>query len=587
MPTIAVDKADLYQLLGKEYTTQEFDELCFDFGLELDEDTTEDVKGTDERPQLKIEVPANRYDMLCIEGIAQALNEFLGRKPAPDYKLLKPTTTLTIKELVEQVRPYAAGAILRNVEFDERRYESFIALQDKLHANLCRNRSLVAIGTHDLDTLTPPFTYEGLKPEDIKFAPLNQTKEMTGPELMEFYDQDKNISKFLPLIRDSPVYPMILDSKRRVGSMPPIINSNHSKITLDTKNVFIDVTGTDKTKTDIVVNTMVAMFSCYCKTPFEIEPVQVISEHNGELRVVPDMTPRKAEADIAYINSCVGLDYSGEQLAGLLQKMSLKATPHGDKLEVEVPVTRSDVLHQCDIMEDAAIAYGYNNLTKTKPKAQELMVASALPINKVADIIRNALAQAGYVETLPLTLSSHAENFEYLRQKDDNTTAVKLENPKTAEYQVVRTTLLPGILKTIRENRKHSLPIKVFEAGDVVLKNPELERGAFNQRNWCAVYAGKTSGFEYVQGLLGKIMQTMRTKWLEDPKKDNGRGYWIAEDNNPTFFDGRGAKVYFRAGEGAADQHIGSIGVLHPEVLNHFDLPFAASSVEINTEVFL
>ncbi|CAN3355409.1 hypothetical protein DICA1_B04456 [Diutina catenulata] len=587
MPTIAVDKADLYQLLGKEYTTQEFDELCFDFGLELDEDTTEDVKGTDERPQLKIEVPANRYDMLCIEGIAQALNEFLGRKPAPDYKLLKPTTTLTIKESVEQVRPYAAGAILRNVQFDERRYESFIALQDKLHANLCRNRSLVAIGTHDLDTLTPPFTYEGLKPEDIKFAPLNQTKEMTGPELMEFYDQDKNISKFLPLIRDSPVYPMILDSKRRVGSMPPIINSNHSKITLDTKNVFIDVTGTDKTKTDIVVNTMVAMFSCYCKTPFEIEPVQVISEHNGESRVVPDMTPRKAEADIAYINSCVGLDYSGEQLAGLLQKMSLKATPHGDKLEVEVPVTRSDVLHQCDIMEDAAIAYGYNNLTKTKPKAQESMVASALPINKVADIIRNASAQAGYVETLPLTLSSHAENFEYLRQKDDNTTAVKLENPKTAEYQVVRTTLLPGILKTIRENRKHSLPIKVFEAGDVVLKNPELERGAFNQRNWCAVYAGKTSGFEYVQGLLGKIMQTMRTKWLEDPKKDNGRGYWIAEDNNPTFFDGRGAKVYFRAGEGAADQHIGSIGVLHPEVLNHFDLPFAASSVEINTEVFL
>ncbi|CAN3475211.1 hypothetical protein DICA0_C04412 [Diutina catenulata] len=587
MPTIAVDKADLYQLLGKEYTTQEFDELCFDFGLELDEDTTEDVKGTDERPQLKIEVPANRYDMLCIEGIAQALNEFLGRKPAPDYKLLKPTTTLTIKESVEQVRPYAAGAILRNVQFDERRYESFIALQDKLHANLCRNRSLVAIGTHDLDTLTPPFTYEGLKPEDIKFAPLNQTKEMTGPELMEFYDQDKNISKFLPLIRDSPVYPMILDSKRRVGSMPPIINSNHSKITLDTKNVFIDVTGTDKTKTDIVVNTMVAMFSCYCKTPFEIEPVQVISEHNGESRVVPDMTPRKAEADIAYINSCVGLDYSGEQLAGLLQKMSLKATPHGDKLEVEVPVTRSDVLHQCDIMEDAAIAYGYNNLTKTKPKAQESMVASALPINKVADIIRNASAQAGYVETLPLTLSSHAENFEYLRQKDDNTTAVKLENPKTAEYQVVRTTLLPGILKTMRENRKHSLPIKVFEAGDVVLKNPELERGAFNQRNWCAVYAGKTSGFEYVQGLLGKIMQTMRTKWLEDPKKDNGRGYWIAEDNNPTFFDGRGAKVYFRAGEGAADQHIGSIGVLHPEVLNHFDLPFAASSVEINTEVFL
>ena len=76
MPTIPVDKEDLFKLLGRSYTTEEFDELCFQFGIELDEDTTEDVKGTDERPQLKIEVPANRYDMLCIEGIAQALNEF-------------------------------------------------------------------------------------------------------------------------------------------------------------------------------------------------------------------------------------------------------------------------------------------------------------------------------------------------------------------------------------------------------------------------------------------------------------------------------------------------------------------------------
>lgn len=67
MPTIPVDKEDLFKLLGRSYTTEEFDELCFQFGIELDEDTTEDVKGTDERPQLKIEVPANRYDMLCIE----------------------------------------------------------------------------------------------------------------------------------------------------------------------------------------------------------------------------------------------------------------------------------------------------------------------------------------------------------------------------------------------------------------------------------------------------------------------------------------------------------------------------------------
>ncbi|KAI3403996.2 FRS1 [Candida oxycetoniae] len=601
MPTIAVDKEDLFGLLGRSYTTEEFDELCFQFGIELDEDTTNDCQAG-ERPQLKIEVPANRYDMLCIEGIAQALNEFLETAEAPKYTLNppKPEITLTIKESTFPVRQYAASAILRNVSFNQRTYDSFITLQDKLHTNLCRNRTLVAIGTHDLDTLTPPFTYEALPPKDIKFKPLNQSKEFDGEELMVFYEKDKNLSKYLPIIRDSPVYPVMLDSKRTVASLPPIINSDHSKITLNTKNVWIDVTGTDKTKTEIVINQLVAMFSRYSATPFEIEPLQIISEHNGQTRVTPNITPRKMKTDISYINSCLGLDYTGEQIAHLLKKMSLDASPSvggeeekkaeenkNSTLDVKIPITRSDILHQCDIMEDAAIAYGYDNLKKTKPTGESL-IAAALPVNKVADILRLASSQAGYSEVMPLTLCSHDENFGWLRVKDDGSKAVKLENPKTIEYQVVRTTLLPGLLKTVKENRKHSLPIRVFECGDIVLKNADLERGAFNQRNWGALYVGKASGFEYVQGLLGKIMQTMRTPWIEAPSTDKRRGYWIEEDKeNTTYFDGRGARVLFRSKQDGEVSEVGSIGVLHPEVMNNFDIPYAASYVEINAEIYL
>ena len=87
-----------------------------------------------------------------------------------------------------KVRPYVSGAILRNVKFTQARYESFIALQDKLHQNLARQRTLVAIGTHDLDTIKGPFTYEALPPEEIKFVPLNQTKSMNAVELMKFYE---------------------------------------------------------------------------------------------------------------------------------------------------------------------------------------------------------------------------------------------------------------------------------------------------------------------------------------------------------------------------------------------------------------
>lgn len=81
-----------------------------------------------------------------------------------------------------------SGAILRNITFDKARYESFISLQDKLHQNLARQRTLVSIGTHDLDTIKGPFTYEALPPNDIRFVPLNQTQEMDGAELMTFYE---------------------------------------------------------------------------------------------------------------------------------------------------------------------------------------------------------------------------------------------------------------------------------------------------------------------------------------------------------------------------------------------------------------
>ena len=50
-----------------------------------------------------------------------------------------------------------------------------------------RKRTLVAIGTHDLDTLKPPFVYDARKPTEIKFKPLNQTIEVNGAELMELY----------------------------------------------------------------------------------------------------------------------------------------------------------------------------------------------------------------------------------------------------------------------------------------------------------------------------------------------------------------------------------------------------------------
>ena len=92
--------------------------------------------------------------------------------------------SITVHPDTLKVRPYISGAILRNIKFTQQSYDSFISLQDKLHQNLARQRTLVAIGTHDLDTIEGPFTYEALPPKEISFVPLNQTKKMNGEEMM-------------------------------------------------------------------------------------------------------------------------------------------------------------------------------------------------------------------------------------------------------------------------------------------------------------------------------------------------------------------------------------------------------------------
>ncbi|KAI5859351.1 phenylalanyl-tRNA synthetase beta chain [Durotheca rogersii] len=612
MPTVSVDKYDLFEALGQQYTTTEFEDLCFEFGIELDEDTENDerpiVDGVQEPPQLKIEIPANRYDMLCFEGISLMLNIFRGKQAAPNFRLVQPRNgemqTITVLEDTAKVRPLVAGAILRDVKFTKKSYDSFIALQDKLHQNLARQRTLVAIGTHDLDTVKGPFTYEARPPKDISFVPLNQTKTLDGEQLMAFYEKDKHLGRYLYIIRDKPVYPVIYDANRVVCSLPPIINGDHSKITLNSRNVFIECTATDATKLDTVINMMVTMFSVYAAEPFTVEPVKVISDHNGQTRITPNLSSRTETVEVDYINGCLGLSESAESISALLTKMAVTARPSDADpaalIEVTIPPMRADILQRCDIMEDVGIAYGFNRLPRISVTKT---VGAPLPLSKLADIVRLECGLAGWTEVMPLILCSHDENFAWLNRRDDGRTAVRLANPKTAEYQIVRTSLLPGLLKTLRENKGHSVPVRVFETSDVVFQDPAVERRARNERHFAAAWCGKTSGFEEVHGLLDRVMAMLRQAFLTHeeglasppgkdidfavtPAHEKRDGYWLEPiDDEPTFFPGRAAAVHLRLGGKAA--RVGEFGILHPSVLENFELKYPVSTLEINLEVFL
>ncbi|XP_064610852.1 phenylalanine--tRNA ligase beta subunit-like [Liolophura sinensis] len=590
MPTIAVNRDELFRLLGKEYTDEEFDELCFEFGLELDEVTSEKEQvakeqgsdkacGVSDAVVYKIDIPANRYDLLCVEGLVRGLLVFKEKISPPRYKLVPPVggtpQVLNVQPATALVRPFVVGAVLRDITFTQESYKSFIDLQDKLHQNLCRKRSLVAIGTHDLDTVQGPFIYDAKIPTEIKFQPLNQTKEYTAAELMELYQSDNHLKHYLPIIKDKPVYPVIFDKNGVVLSMPPIINGDHTKITLTTKNVIIECTGTDLNKAKITLDTLVVMFSQYCAKPFTVEGVEVVMP-NGKKTLYPELPYRFEILDVDNVNRKIGIKQDADSISRLLSRMCLMSKPQekGSKIKVEVPPSRADILHPCDIIEDVAIAYGYNNVPYTIPNTN--CIAAQFPINSLTDLLRQEIAAAGFTEALTFALCSREDIADKLQKDIKDTGAVHIANPKTAEFQVARTTLLPGILKTLSSNRKMPLPLKLFEISDVVLQDKSKDVGARNERRLCAVNYNKTSGFEVIHGLLDRILQL-----LEVPYTIDNKGYHLEACDDPTFFPGRCAEVIARG------QPIGKIGILHPDVVTKFELNKPCAALEINVQAFL
>ncbi|ONK59744.1 uncharacterized protein A4U43_C08F10030 [Asparagus officinalis] len=514
MPTVSVGRDRLFEALGKAYTQEEFDELCFEFGIELDDVTTE-------------------------------------------------------KAIIRKEKH------LQSEENGDEDGEEII-YKIEVPANSCVSNS----------SLQVLFGGKALPPSEINFVPLKQVKKFRADELMEFYKSDLKLKKFLHIIEDSPVYPVIYDSNRTVLSLPPIINGAHSAINLKTKNVFIECTATDLTKAKIVLNTMVTMFSEYCERKYEVEPVHVVypDKRTSEIKssvdvhsrrdIYPDLSVTSFKAPVSEITYCNGGNFFVcWQVVPLLNKMQLQteqSTSGENFLTVLVPPTRSDILHTCDLAEDVAIAFGYNNVPKSKPDA--MTIGGRQPLSVFTDKIRLEVCKAGYMEVVTWILGSHEENFAMLRRENDSKNAVIIENPRSADFGVTRTSLMTGLLKSLKSNIDHPRPIKIFEVGDVVMVDKSNDVGASNNRCLAALYCNVTSGFEVILGLVDRIMKVAPKVKIDDYKRPS---------DEPQYLPKRQCNIFLE------EKKIGSFGIVHPEVLKNFGINDPCTFVEIDIQALL
>ncbi|ELP88139.1 phenylalanyl-tRNA synthetase beta chain, putative [Entamoeba invadens IP1] len=566
MPTISVDPDYLFTLIGKKFTKEEFEDVCFQYGIELDEVDQEEGKTV-----YKIEVGANRYDLLCVEGLAICLRSFLKLSPFPEYTCKPSGVQIHVGKDVEKVRPICMGAVLRGINFTDASYKSFIDFQDKLHLTIGKKRSLVAIGTHDMDTLVPPFRYVALKPEEIKFEPLKCTTEMDGNQVIEHFSNDLKLKEYVKLLKGKEVFPVFLDSKGVVMSLPPLINGNHSKITLNTHNVFVDMTGMDRTKVMMALQTVVTCFSMYSATPFSVESVEVIGGpmnnfDETKTTITPVLDKQNTPTTLAYLNKSLGLNLDKETVADLLIKMGIE---YKDEVAI-VPPMRTDVMHPCDIMEDLAISYGFNNLVASDSISRTC--GKELITNKLKDLLSNEIAYAGFSEIITFVLMSVADAATNLRRNTDG--LIKLKDSKTPEFQTARKTLLSGMLKCLYFNKAYMMPIKLFEVGDTVILKEGSLTGAMNRAQVCALVCSPVGTMEDIHGLLDKIMFCYGVGYKK-ARKENGPVYDIVKGTDPAYLEGRGIDILINGTK------YGMFGVLHPEVLKNFEIDNPVVALEL------
>jgi len=200
---------DLVDLVGKSLSIEEFVDRITFMGA-----GPEGVQGD----VMTFDVFPNRPDLYSIEGIARGLRGFLGMEVGlPVYRAEASGIDFIVDRSVADVRPYAVGGIVRGLEFEDALLRSLVDLQEKLHLTVGRRRKKVAIGIHDMDKVTPPYTYKAVLPPDVRFTPLGMAQEM---DLLEILTKHEKGREYAHLVASQPVFPIITDARGQVLSFP-------------------------------------------------------------------------------------------------------------------------------------------------------------------------------------------------------------------------------------------------------------------------------------------------------------------------------------------------------------------------------
>ena len=556
MPTIDIKKRDLDSLIGKKLSIDALEKRLMLAKAELKEYLPE----TDD---LKVELSdSNRPDLWSSEGIARQIRTALSGKPEtyPFFKRgKKAVREITVSKAMKGVRPFIAACTASGVRMSDDVLAQMIQSQDKLSEIFGRKRTTVSIGIYELDRIEFPVEYRLAEPSSVSFIPLGMEEKLTLAEMLERHP--KGIA-YGGIVKPFPRYPVLTDSRGQALSFPPIINSREiGEVKSSTRNVLIEVTGTDMRMTALTLNILAANF--YDRGA-DIEPVLVTYPYETELgkRVsFPYDTSGTFSVPLSKFSAGLGEDVALGDVKKRLGSYGHAVRGKEGTVSVRVPPYRDDIMHPMDLVEDYAISRGYDSFDPVMPR--QSTVGSLTRLELLSDVVRGHLVGAGFQEIMSNILCSR-EELDYAMPEGER--LVEVDNVMSLAYSVLRNRLVPSLLTVEAASSKAFYPHRMFEVGEVAVFDAGENMGSRTDLNLGALISHPEANFSEMHSTLDVLLYYL------------GLEYHLAPAEHPLFLQGRCGRIV------ASGMELGFIGELRPQALERAQITMPCAAFEINLD---
>ena len=540
-----------------------------DLGIDMEKDElidtlpmmSSDIEDFDDE-EIKVEFFPNRPDNLSVEGVARSFKGFIGQEIGlPDYEVTPSGESVTVDSEVAEIRPYIAFAKIDDVDFTGDKLKYIMDFQENLHWVIGRDRKKVAIGIHNADVVNAPFKYIATEKDTNSFVPLEKESPMTPDEILT--EHDKGIA-YAHLLENFDKYPLILDCDDNVLSMPPIINGELTKIKEDTKNIIVDVTGTDERAVNQALNIICSSFA---EVGGKIKSMEV--KYSDKTITSPDLTPQEQNVHVDTTNELIGgTNLTAEDIEKLLLKARFNAEIINDnEVKAIIPAYRVDILHEVDVVENIAVQYHINDVEAALPNINT--VAYENNWFKSESVIREVMVGLGFQEVMSLMLTN--EDAHYTKMKQEEKEHVQVARPITIDRTMIRTSLINSLMEFLEDNKHEDLPQKIFEIGDVLYLDDTRENKVRTSKKLAALICHSTANFTEIKSVVESVCENL------------GYQIEISDSENPSFIAGRVADFTGMAKNSSIK---GFFGEISPEVITNFTLeyPVIAFELEFNPQ---